>query len=186
MKPVIAHRRNVLFDGEFYDTLTNLFSFIPARQFGYAHSELVFSDGVAFSSLFTISKGQCVLPEFSRPRGGLAMFRRKDGYEDRLWRFTVLPITRKEELELRAACEALVRECIAENEEYDRKGVLRFVWPWAKEDANGYFCSEATYKMVHEKLHLLRDAPAFKVSPNLLFRLSLLDIGWPVLPSKVL
>lgn len=169
----IAHRRNVMFtDHEVYDTLTNLLSCISARKFGYSHSELLFSDGVAFSSLFTIQQGQCILPDFSRPKGGLAMFRRKEGYGSNLWRFTRLPIDAAKEAELRSSCENLTRECISEGEQYDRKGVLRFILGfWPKEDPKGYFCSEAVYDRVQTIELFLKCMPEFKVSPNLLARL---------------
>lgn len=169
----IAHRRNVLVtDHEVYDTLTNLLSFISARKFGYSHSEILFSDGVAFSSLFKIDAGECILPDFARPKGGLAMFRRKNGYPLNLWRYTRLPLDSSQEAELRASCELLTRECISENEQYDRKGVLRFVLGfWPKEDPRGYFCSEAVYNRVQSMFSFFRTKPEFKVSPNLLVRL---------------
>jgi len=178
----IAHRRNVLFvDGQIYDTFTNVFSCLAARKFGYAHSEILFSDGVAFSSLFRIGAGECILPDFARPDGGLAMFRR-NAYPVNEWRYTNLPISFEQEIDLRASCESLTRECIAENERYDKFGVLKFVIPFSKEDPKGYFCSEATYNRIQRMFHFFDEYQEFKVSPNLLARLCEKKFG-PVLKA---
>lgn len=167
----IAHRKNVLGEGEWWDTLTNLGSgglwrALRGKQ-GYSHTEVLFSDGTAMSALFTIAAGQCTRPVAGRVRGGPALFKR-ERYPDNLWDFTSLDITPSEEFNLRSWAHQQIDDSIADNGGYDRTGVLRFVIPWMRAHKKDWFCSEFSYQGVHEALSLLKDVRPEKVSPNMM------------------
>ena len=166
----IAHRRNVLFrDGEWYDTLTNLGSFIAARQWGYAHSELLFSTGEAASSLFSIRPGETTWPSSDRVRGGPAIFRRQH-YAPGEWRFSTLPLDHEAEHRIMVQAMHDIDESIKIGAGYDRAGVMRFVLPFVKEHPQDWFCSEFVVHLLQTEGYFTGEK-AWTCSPNKLFRL---------------
>jgi hypothetical protein len=165
----IAHRKNVLGDHEWYDTLTNLGSFIGARQWGYSHSELVFSSGEAASALFSIGDKECLYPNFERKRGGPAIFRRKN-YDPRLWAFTNVPLDEEAENRINVLALHEIDESIRKGAGYDRAGVMKFVLPFMREHPQDWFCSEFTVFLLQSE-GLFDGVNAHTCSPNKLFRL---------------
>lgn len=167
----IAHRKHVWFrDGESWDTLTNVFSCLAARQWGYAHSELLFTSGEAASSMFSIQSGQCEWPPGDRPKGGPAIFKRKY-YPSWEWDFTPLPhIDRDAEHRIIVLAMHEIDTSIHAGAGYDRAGVLRFVLPFVKEHPRDWFCSEFVVHLLQSE-SMFHDQKAWTCSPNKLYRL---------------
>ena len=149
---IIAHRKDVLFrDGEAWDTFTNIFSGFG----GYSHSELVFSDGYAFTST---TKGPAGL-------AGAQFFTRQEGYPSWEWSLTAVPATPEQEDAVRAWAAATVKESVTTGSGYDWAGILRFVFPWMKEHPNDWFCSEIVVAAL-QSIGLFAGLKPWKVSPN--------------------
>lgn len=130
-KILIAHRRNRPFwiDGTLYDSATNIFS----GWHGYSHTELIFQDGFAFSSMV----------KSKEVRGGCQFFKRTEGYPENLWRLTTLEMDSANYWKIYEKCCKLVDEQLENGGGYDVRGVLRFVFRWMDADKEDYFCSEA-------------------------------------------
>jgi hypothetical protein len=152
-------------DGNSIDELLDLFS----GGGGYYHAELLFSDGLSFTSTtmdFT-SNG----PDGTR-------FKRIDYHEHpERWDLIPVPTTAVEEEVVRAFCRAQIG-C-----RYDKAGCVRFVIPFWKEHPDKWFCSEVVCAALQQLfargvetdatrvIRRLRGVKAHKVAPNSLAKL---------------
>lgn len=95
---------------------------IALRHFGrYSHSELVFSDGMSFSS---------------SSRDGGTRFVDSRNFDRSKWEFVTLPVPDAAEAEIRLWCEGVV------GAKYDWAGVLAFINPFRRHNPTQWFCSE--------------------------------------------
>jgi len=119
--------------GDWIDKAVNLFS----GCYGYSHCELVFSDGMSFSS---------------SPREGKCRFKNIN-YSDK-WCIIDLPsITSEKESQIRFECSRYV------GKKYDYLGIFFwFLIPVGIEDGSRWWCSEVCSKL----LGLMR----YRISPN--------------------
>lgn len=115
---------------------------------GFSHCELVFSDGVFFSS--------------SGEDGG-CRFKRIDP-DPRHWEIYDFDISIEAEERLRAECQLLVLNHV----KYDWMGVLRFVLPIPKWSTRRLFCSECLVFCL-KKIGMFGRIDRVKVSPSDLF-----------------
>jgi hypothetical protein len=113
----------------------------------YSHVELVFSDGVSFSS--------------SQWDGGVRFKKINYSHKER-WGFIELEIAEEKEQELREKCEKLV------GKKYDWLGIMfdQFI-PLNTQDSDRWWCSEIV-------AHILDIEPE-RVSPNRLYRRMMVD-----------
>ena len=121
----------------------------------YSHAELVFSDGMWFSS--------------SPNENGVRYKPSLPGSIDYQWVFLNLPVNAEDEAKLRAWCDGEVG-C-----GYDWREVFRFAFPWFSCDDSRWFCSEICLAGLHE-LGLLTQYKQEDYSPNALYKL-LIDSG---------
>lgn len=142
------------FDGNALDEAINLFS----GRGGYSHAELVFSDGVSFSSTSRDRSVDCKGRE--KPDG--TRFKEIDYTANpNRWSLFDIPIGPAVECGIRSIAKSLL------DARYDYWGCVRFVIPFVKEHRQKYFCSEVV-------VELLRHAGQFtylvphKTSPNAL------------------
>jgi hypothetical protein len=113
---------------------------IALRHLGrYSHVELVFSDGVCYSS--------------SAQDGGVRF--RRIRLNPRRWDTFDLPwVTPEHEVRMRAWGLGRVDRC------YDWHGVLRFVLPWLRQRPDEQFCSEECLTMLRTQGYLTHVAPS--------------------------
>jgi hypothetical protein len=173
---LIGFRKAVLFQDwerkhlpEVWDTAVNVFSGFG----GFAHSELIFDGGIAYSSLISFAGMDIVLPdEMSDRKEGPAFFRRQ--YRLPLWEFREIPCRPDQEWAVRQRAVQVVNE----GGGYDRMGCLRFVFPWVKDHPEDWFCSETTWDALQPAGLAGRYLP-HKVHPNKMRRWSV-SRQWPV------
>jgi hypothetical protein len=127
---------------------------IAMRHWGkYSHVELVFSDGLSFSSSI---------------RDGGVRFKRIEYKPDR-WDFLDLPITAPEEYIVRRWAEDQL------GKGYDKPGILAYINPLRKQDPNRYYCSEICCEAL-QQIGWFRDVDPAWVWPTKLFELALLAL----------
>ena len=133
----------------------NAINLLSGRR-GFCHVELVFSDGMSFSST-TLDPGDGddgVRFKDIRYSGGVEK-----------WAFHRLTVSEYAERAMRAAAEVL------EGAPYDKGGVLRFLFPWLKEHPKRYFCSEVVVTVLQAGGVLPASVKPWKVSPNALAKM---------------
>jgi hypothetical protein len=168
----LAFRKNVWFSDwkrgawpEVWDTFTNVFSGCG----GISHSEILFSDGLAFSAFAEVNPELLAYP----PNGKTGpLFIRRPVYDAELWILVNIPATpEQEELARKKAL-----EMSEEGAGYDWRGLLRFVIPWVKDSPVNYFCSETSVIVLNAAMLTIIDRP-WTVSPNRLFAI-VKKMGW--------
>lgn len=160
-------------NGDLLDKAVNVFSGFG----GFSHIELVFSDGVCFSS--TVRDDWAGVDE-------CGAFTRTDGlrfkqieFDAGKWAFYNLPFGPDQEADIRANARDM---CADRKARYDYWGVLAFVNPFAKESPARWFCSESNiaalrlpskYQSAESVARVLKnilrinpDTPSHKLSPN--------------------
>jgi hypothetical protein len=122
---------------------------------GFCHVELVFSDGISFSST-TLD-----------PEGGDKGVRFKwiNYSHPEEWVFVQLFPSYGGEQRIREKAESIV------GKPYDTRGTLRFAIPLLKEHPDAYFCSEADLTALHAD-PLFPATVAYQTGPNVLWRVS--------------
>lgn len=159
----IAHRKDIWGDRELWDGLVDIFSGCK----GYAHTELLFSNGESFSSLFEFDKAHTVYPSacYYRPKGGPQL--RRIVFKDGFWDYTNLPqISAEEEDNLYNYCKTMIDDSVVAQAGYDRTGVLRFVFPFMRQHREDWFCTESVEHACQKVLSLFLGRDAWKDSPN--------------------
>jgi len=159
----IAHRRDVWGDGELWDGLVDVSSGCK----GYAHTELLFSNGESFSSLLKFDKAHTVYPlaYYYRPKGGPQL--RRIEFKENFWDYTNLPfVSAQEEDDLYNYCKSVIDDSIKAQAGYDKSGVLRFVLPFMHEHPEDWFCTEVVEHVCQKSLELFGNRKAWKDSPN--------------------
>ena len=130
--------------------LINAFSF----RGGFSHAELVFGDGMCFSS--------------SGEDGG-TRFKRID-LDPRKWLLIDVWTTRREEETVRAWCNSQLRvwhperKCFV-RKGYDRWGVIGMILPCHADEKTRLFCSETCVAAL-QQIGRFGKAEAWRVSPN--------------------
>ncbi len=161
----IAHRKNVFFrDHAIWDTVVNLCS----GGGGFAHSELVFDNGISFTSTTKFDTSTVVYPSLDDPRA----VGRKNGpllrqikYPEWEWEFTELPLSDSQKLQVYQWCVKTIDESLADKAGYDWAGVCRFVFKFLKEHPKDWFCSESVVAAVQQAGLFVDEKPS-AVSPN--------------------
>lgn len=116
----------------------------------YSHCEIVFSNGVAFSS--HVANGGTRFISFLSP-------------SPRVWDFIEISTSPQEEAELRVWCQDEL------NCKYDWLGIFfSQVLPLRREHPNRWFCSEVCAAAVQRLLRLPQNPPACTYSPGGLYR----------------
>lgn len=153
----IALRKTRL-DGKPLDTLIDWFSGFG----GYCHAELVFGDGVSFSST-TYDTSYDLAGNFKKDG---TRFKTIDYTEHpERWTLVEIDVTPDQEHAMRKYAATLL------DARYDWWGCGRFVLPFVKPHADKYFCSEVCVDVL-QHVGLFRDWGApHKVSPNKLAKL---------------
>lgn len=168
----IAHRKDVLFKDwhgwrpEVLDTATNLCS----GCHGYAHSELVFDNGLSFTSSISYNPPTAfhpAPPAIGRKNGPI--IHRVDLTGDD-WVFTDLDLTDSQKLQIWSWCVKTIDESLAAGAGYDFAGVLRFVLPFIKEHPQDWFCSESVVAAC-QSAGLFPGEQPWRCSPNRLAKL---------------
>jgi hypothetical protein len=140
-------------DGRAWDQLVSVFS-----GFGpYAHAELVFSDGVSFSST-----------SMDQPPG--PRFKRIDYSDARRWKLVPIHVTKAQEKVMRDWAEANVKACVG----YDWSAIWGFVpcvRRFCKPDPARWMCSEIVLACLRAAGLLCEGLPAHRVSPNRLAKM---------------
>jgi hypothetical protein len=90
----------------------------------YSHCELLFPDGVCFSS--------------SWRDDGVGVRYKKFPIIPSHWTCVEIPTTKEQEIQMRQWCDVKV----AENAKYDWWGIIQFVIPFVKQKDEDWFCSE--------------------------------------------
>jgi hypothetical protein len=120
---------------------------------GFCHVELIFSDGLSFSS--TTMDG--------KPEG--VRFKQINYSHPERWDIIDLPqITPELEAKGRAYAETLV------GQPYDRFGVARFVLPFMRQHATAWFCNEVVIDVGHVMEQWL-GVVAWEIGPNVFRRI---------------
>ena len=166
----IAHRKNVLLrDRAWWDTAVNLAS----GAGGYAHSELIFTNGQSFTSTTQFDPATAIYP----PAKTWAILGRKNGplvrqieFPAWQWDFTELPVTDTQELWIWKWCVDMIDQSIPDQAGYDWAGVLRFVFKFMQEHPQDWFCSEAVVAACQQAGFFAGLKP-WSISPNRLRRL---------------
>ena len=164
----IAHRKNVLFrDHAWWDSVVNLAS----GGGGFAHSELIFTNGESFTSTTQFERATLVYPHraFADPRKNGPLIRRIE-FPDWEWAFTELNVTDSEELQVYEWCRQTIDDSIKARAGYDWMGVARFVFKFLKEHPADWFCSESDVAAL-QTIGYFKDEKAWTVSPNKLWKL---------------
>jgi hypothetical protein len=105
---------------------------------GFCHVELVFSDGVSFSST-TMDPGE--------GDNGTRLKRIAYNHPEE-WDFIALPmIGAEDERAIRAYAEQLARE----NQGYDYRGALHHAFPWIKHSRRKDYCNEVVIKALQHR-----------------------------------
>lgn len=141
--------------GNWLDGAINAFSGFG----GYSHAELVFSDGISFTSTSRGDDGSCIYAD-GRPK--------KDGTRFKFIDYSLNPQRwTRVDVDLGRAAESYVFAwCVGElDARYDFAGCARFVLPFWGQHKSQWFCSEI---VVAALMHggLLRGAVPHKTSPN--------------------
>jgi hypothetical protein len=118
----------------FLGTLIDLFS----GRDGFCHVELVFSDGISFSS---------TTMDPDEGDNGTRLKRIAYNHPEE-WDFIELPmIPPEDEREIRAYAEQLARE----NKGYDYRGALHHLFKWIKHDKTKDYCNEVVIKALQHR-----------------------------------
>jgi hypothetical protein len=127
---------------------------------GFAHAELVDSDGWSYSS--TIRDEGIDSLGNAKPNGTR---RKRIDFDTAKWVFIDLPAITPGQ-EMRAL--AFFGQPEVLDARYDFAGVARFVLPFMRAHPRKYFCSELVVDMIRaaNPAALPTDAPAWKISPN--------------------
>jgi hypothetical protein len=131
--------------GDLKDKLISIWTLGP-----YSHCELIFSDGVSFSS--------------SWRDDGVGVRYKDIHYLPKRWTFIDIPATEEQELEVRSWCDTKV----VENAKYDWRGIIQFVIPFIKQSDEDWFCSEICIAALNHGG--VTDLSTFN-SPNSFYRL---------------
>ena len=127
--------------------------------YGYSHVEMVFSDGMSFSSSAFDSVD---LPDGRTLKNGVRIKQIDYAHHPDRWRLVPLPfVSPKDERAMREWAE----KTWAEGHGYDFNGVSRFVLPWMREHPEKYFCSEVCATAMEHAGFRLFDAPPHKLAP---------------------
>ena len=146
-------------DGRWLDNAINALSGFG----GYSHAELVFSNGISFSSTMRDPS----VDSLGRPKPDGTRFKQIDyGEHPERWDLIELKIGLMAEAYIAQFCRDQI------DARYDFWGCMRFAVPFVKQHEDKWFCSEvvtAALKIVGYEP--LRDQKPHKVSPNYLARL---------------
>jgi hypothetical protein len=136
--------------GDLKDKLISIWTLGP-----YSHCELIFSDGISFSS--------------SWRDDGIGVRYKEIYYLPNRWDFIEIPTT-DQELKMRSWCDARTEE----KAKYDWRGIIQFVIPFIKQNDEDWFCSEICIAALNHGGVL--DWSTFN-SPNSFYKL--LKQRWP-------
>jgi hypothetical protein len=120
---------------------------------GFCHVELIFSDGISFSST-----------TMDEEKPGVR-FKQIAYSHPQTWVFVELAVTEDQEAQM--VCKAIE----IEHAPYDYRGVARFVLPWMPEHPTAYFCSESVLTALQAG-GLFPGIKPHKVSPNRLYEMA--------------
>lgn len=161
----IAHRKNVLFrDRAWWDTAVNACSGFG----GFAHSELIFDNGLSFTSTTEYEPSTLMYPTHAEMvrlgRKNGPMIRRIE-FPDSLWEFTELPLNDSQKLQCHQWCMEIIDRSIKDRAGYDWAGVMRFVFKFMHEHPKDWFCSEVVLAAI-QPFDFWPQYKPWTVSPN--------------------
>lgn len=122
---------------------------------GYSHSELIFSDGVPFSST---TRDPSIDPFTGKMKSDGTRFK-WISYKPERWAMLDLPVSVVQEQAIRRKAESML------GARYDYRGVMRFVLPFVPQGRREYFCTEADIVACQDAF-LFPAVAAWKESPN--------------------
>lgn len=121
---------------------------------GFCHVELILPSGISFSSTSLGDSGDV----YGNGKKDGCRFKQINYSHTKRWAFAKLDVPAAGQRAIVAKCEELV----ATNEGYDRRGVLRFVWPHLlKEHQAKYFCDEAAITAIQAWPEAILTQPEF-------------------------
>jgi hypothetical protein len=166
----IAHRKNVLFrDRAIWDTVVNACSGFG----GYCHSELIFDNGLSFTSTSRFDPATAVYPSahfcVATGRHSGPVIRRID-FPSSLYDFTPVEVTDSQKLQVYRWCEQTIDQSIKDNAGYDWAGVNRFMFKFLPQHKEDWFCSESVVAAL-QTVGYFRNLKAWTISPNKLWKL---------------
>lgn len=128
-----------------------------SRGNGYCHAELVFSDGLAFSST---PKDELN----ARPAGG-PRFTYKIAFNPDKWDIFPLDTNGTEERAIYKRARKIEAEARIDDGGYDEWGCYRFVIPFVREHPKDWFCSEVVVEALRG-IVFPEDIKPWRVAPN--------------------
>jgi len=141
--------------GDFKDKVISIWTFGP-----YSHTELLFSDGICFSS--------------SWRDDGVGVRYKKIHIIPKNWVCVEVSTTQKQEHQMKEWCDVKA----AENANYDWCGIIQFVLPFVKQKDEDWYCSEIC---IAAFLYAGVLNYSTFCSPNCFYR-KLKQDGFPVIP----